>query len=284
MILGDSLQVMASLAEREGLSGKVQCIYIDPPYRPRRCSGQPSPFSPTRPTGVVGIGASSPRRNSTAGGVRRSTALFAQRLFEQADRFQVLGGAPGDEPGAAAAPARSTAAARRPVSRNSRSSRRSEGWAGRGRSTARRRGPGCGSALQQRMALGGDDAGEDAGEAFARGAGRRDRRRRSAGRCRPGGASVGPRRRERRAGSARCRARARGECPARCGDARSCCRAEIQGLSAVQRKAGCGSRGHRGCVGCENHTPKGVPIALPDRSNRRAMKAVVQSAFSPSGA
>ena len=32
MILGDSLQVMASLAEREGLGGKVQCIYIDPPY------------------------------------------------------------------------------------------------------------------------------------------------------------------------------------------------------------------------------------------------------------
>jgi adenine-specific DNA-methyltransferase len=32
MILGDSLTVMASLAEREGLRGKVQCIYIDPPY------------------------------------------------------------------------------------------------------------------------------------------------------------------------------------------------------------------------------------------------------------
>lgn len=32
MILGDSLQVMASLAEREGLQGKVQCIYLDPPY------------------------------------------------------------------------------------------------------------------------------------------------------------------------------------------------------------------------------------------------------------
>jgi adenine-specific DNA-methyltransferase len=32
MIAGDSLQVMASLAEREGLRGKVQCIYIDPPY------------------------------------------------------------------------------------------------------------------------------------------------------------------------------------------------------------------------------------------------------------
>ena len=32
MILGDSVQVMASLAEREGLRGKVQCIYLDPPY------------------------------------------------------------------------------------------------------------------------------------------------------------------------------------------------------------------------------------------------------------
>ncbi len=32
MILGNCLQVMASLAEREGLRGKVQCIYFDPPY------------------------------------------------------------------------------------------------------------------------------------------------------------------------------------------------------------------------------------------------------------
>src|SRR6266498_339513 len=32
IILGDALQVMASLAEREGLRSKVQCIYIDPPY------------------------------------------------------------------------------------------------------------------------------------------------------------------------------------------------------------------------------------------------------------
>ena len=32
MILGDSLQVMASLAEREGLRGQIQCIYFDPPY------------------------------------------------------------------------------------------------------------------------------------------------------------------------------------------------------------------------------------------------------------
>jgi len=32
MILGDSLLVMNSLLEREGLAGKVQMIYIDPPY------------------------------------------------------------------------------------------------------------------------------------------------------------------------------------------------------------------------------------------------------------
>src|SRR6056297_4270781 len=32
MISGDSLSVMASLAEREGLRGQVQCIYLDPPY------------------------------------------------------------------------------------------------------------------------------------------------------------------------------------------------------------------------------------------------------------
>lgn len=32
LILGDSLQVMSSLARRENLTGKVQMIYIDPPY------------------------------------------------------------------------------------------------------------------------------------------------------------------------------------------------------------------------------------------------------------
>lgn len=32
MILGDSLLVMTSLAQKEGLKGKVQAIYIDPPY------------------------------------------------------------------------------------------------------------------------------------------------------------------------------------------------------------------------------------------------------------
>src|SRR6266700_4775869 len=32
MILGDSLLVMASIAEKEGLKGKVQMIFMDPPY------------------------------------------------------------------------------------------------------------------------------------------------------------------------------------------------------------------------------------------------------------
>ena len=32
LILGDSLMVMASLAEKERLRGQVQCIYFDPPY------------------------------------------------------------------------------------------------------------------------------------------------------------------------------------------------------------------------------------------------------------
>jgi adenine-specific DNA-methyltransferase len=32
LIQGDSLLVMASLLEREGMAGQVQCIYIDPPY------------------------------------------------------------------------------------------------------------------------------------------------------------------------------------------------------------------------------------------------------------
>ena len=32
LILGDALQVMTSLARREGLTGKVQMVYVDPPY------------------------------------------------------------------------------------------------------------------------------------------------------------------------------------------------------------------------------------------------------------
>src|SRR3954464_6972124 len=32
LILGDSMLVMTSLAEKEGLAGKVQMVYVDPPY------------------------------------------------------------------------------------------------------------------------------------------------------------------------------------------------------------------------------------------------------------
>jgi hypothetical protein len=64
LILGDSLSVMASLAKREGLRGKVQCIYIGPPYgirfnsnfpvvddQPRRQGRQQGPHHPRARTG-----------------------------------------------------------------------------------------------------------------------------------------------------------------------------------------------------------------------------------------
>ena len=78
MILGDSLQVMASLAEREGLRGKVQCIYLDPPYgikfnsnfqwsttRTATCATATPPTSPvsrsrSRPSAIPGATASTP--------------------------------------------------------------------------------------------------------------------------------------------------------------------------------------------------------------------------------
>ena len=45
LILGDSLTVMSSLAQREDLAGKVQMIYIDPPYGIRfRSNFQPTVF------------------------------------------------------------------------------------------------------------------------------------------------------------------------------------------------------------------------------------------------
>ena len=45
LILGDSLMVMSSLAHREDLAGKVQMIYIDPPYGIKFASNfQPTVF------------------------------------------------------------------------------------------------------------------------------------------------------------------------------------------------------------------------------------------------
>jgi adenine-specific DNA-methyltransferase len=57
MILGDALLVMASLSSREGMRGKVQCIYIDPPYGIRFNSNwQPSTKSTeVKNSGLNGI-------------------------------------------------------------------------------------------------------------------------------------------------------------------------------------------------------------------------------------
>jgi len=61
MILGDSLLVMTSLAEKEGLKGKVQMIYIDPPYlrasatsRTARLKMQPASRSKSEPSATPG--------------------------------------------------------------------------------------------------------------------------------------------------------------------------------------------------------------------------------------
>ena len=51
MILGDSLQVMASLARREDLAGKVQMIYVDPPYGIRFRLQLPAAARPARRQG-----------------------------------------------------------------------------------------------------------------------------------------------------------------------------------------------------------------------------------------
>ena len=129
----------------------------------------------------------------------------AQRLFEQAEGLQILGGAPGDEAGAAAAPAEGER--QRPEPRRGQpvevvERQPGEPGPGRHREQAGGAGPqhgrgaaagvaeqplqqaveggrvevdprpggevaGCGSALQQRMGLGGDDARGSVGEAFA---------------------------------------------------------------------------------------------------------------------
>ncbi len=75
MIVGDSLLAMGSLAEKEGLKGKVQMIYVDPPYgikfgsnwqvstrkrdikdgRPEDTSRQPEQVNAFRDTWELGI-------------------------------------------------------------------------------------------------------------------------------------------------------------------------------------------------------------------------------------
>lgn len=76
LIQGDSLLVMNSLLQREGMAGKVQCVYIDPPYgirfgsnwqmmlnsnkmahesKDEQCSGEPEMIKAFRDTWELGI-------------------------------------------------------------------------------------------------------------------------------------------------------------------------------------------------------------------------------------
>lgn len=76
LIQGDSLLVMNSLLKREGMAGKVQCVYIDPPYgirfgsnwqislknnkmahesKDEQCSGEPEMIKAFRDTWELGI-------------------------------------------------------------------------------------------------------------------------------------------------------------------------------------------------------------------------------------
>ena len=62
MILGDSLLVMTSLAEKEGLKGQVQTIYIDPPYGIKFGSQLAGQHAQARRHGRQGRGRHAPAR------------------------------------------------------------------------------------------------------------------------------------------------------------------------------------------------------------------------------
>ncbi len=69
LILGDSLTVMASLARREDLAGKVQMIYMDPPYGIKFASQLPVAGGPARREGQGG----GPDARAGAGARRTAT-------------------------------------------------------------------------------------------------------------------------------------------------------------------------------------------------------------------
>ena len=102
MILGDSLLVMTSLAEKEGLKGKVQMIYLDPPYGIKFGSNwqvstrkrdvkdgkdEDPPASPSRsgPSATPGSSASTPtwRTCATASTVARDLLTETGSIFVQ---------------------------------------------------------------------------------------------------------------------------------------------------------------------------------------------------------
>ena len=79
LILGDSLQVMSSLARREDLAGKVQMIYLDPPYGIRFGSNFQPIIGKREPVGYLNI-----RSDSGACIIGRDPERFpvVKRLFE----------------------------------------------------------------------------------------------------------------------------------------------------------------------------------------------------------
>jgi adenine-specific DNA-methyltransferase len=91
MILGDSLLVMASLAEREGMRGKVQCIYFDPPYGIRFNSNwQPSTKSMDVRDGQSGAVSREPEvirafRDTWKDGIQSYMNYLRDRLFAARD-------------------------------------------------------------------------------------------------------------------------------------------------------------------------------------------------------
>jgi adenine-specific DNA-methyltransferase len=104
MILGDSLLVMTSLAEKEGLKGQVQAIYIDPPYgikfgsnwqvstrrrsvtdgRPEDLTRQPEQVRAYRDTWELGI-------NSYLSYLRDRLAVSRELLTETGSVFVQIG-------------------------------------------------------------------------------------------------------------------------------------------------------------------------------------------------
>jgi len=97
MILGDSLLVMGSLAEREAMRGKVQMIYLDPPYGIKFNSNwQPSTRSPDVKDGKLDSVSREPEvvkafRDTWADGVHSYLSYLRDRLTAARDLLHESG-------------------------------------------------------------------------------------------------------------------------------------------------------------------------------------------------
>jgi adenine-specific DNA-methyltransferase len=97
LILGDSLAVLASLAEKEGLRGKVQMIYLDPPYGIKFNSNwQVSTRDPSVRDGVASYFSREPEvvrafRDTWAHGIHTYLAHLRDRLIASRDLLSESG-------------------------------------------------------------------------------------------------------------------------------------------------------------------------------------------------